>query len=109
MNDTNCPYCDAEIEINHDDGYGYEEDVTYEQTCSGCNSTFVFYTSIIFHYEPYKADCLNDGNHEYKKTHTIPEEYSIMRCTTCDNEREMTEEERISFGIGTKQSYIDKL
>ena len=28
MYDVECPYCGAEIEINHDDGYGYEEDET---------------------------------------------------------------------------------
>jgi hypothetical protein len=34
--DTNCPYCDADIEINHDDGYGYEEDRKHEQQCNNC-------------------------------------------------------------------------
>ena len=29
-------------DINHDDGYGYEEDVTHEQECSNCEKTFVF-------------------------------------------------------------------
>ena len=31
--DVECPYCGAELEINHDDGYGYEEDGIYEQEC----------------------------------------------------------------------------
>ncbi len=27
MKDINCPYCDAELDICHDDGFGYEEGV----------------------------------------------------------------------------------
>ena len=33
MKDVDCPYCKAEQDINHDDGYGYEEDGMYEQEC----------------------------------------------------------------------------
>ena len=107
--DTNCPYCDADIEINHDDGYGYEEDVLNEQTCEECNKTFTYTTSILYCYETEKAECLNGGSHKYEKTHTFPIEYSKMRCETCSKEREMTEKERLSFGIGTVQDYIDRI
>jgi hypothetical protein len=107
--DTNCPYCDAEIEINHDDGYGYEEDGRHEQECGECENTFTFTTSILYCYETEKAECLNGGDHKYKKTTTCPEEFSKMRCTMCDMEREMTDEERTSFGIGTRESYFERL
>jgi hypothetical protein len=107
--DTNCPYCDADIEINHDDGYGYEEDRKHEQECDNCGKIFTFTTSILYCYETEKAECLNGGEHDYKKTMTYPEEFSKMQCTMCDAEREMTEEERKSFGIGTKESYFEKL
>jgi glutaredoxin len=33
MSDVQCPYCNADIDIDHDDGYGYEEDKTFMQTC----------------------------------------------------------------------------
>jgi len=33
MSDVTCPYCRDEQEINHDDGYGYEEDKEHEQDC----------------------------------------------------------------------------
>ena len=64
--DTNCPYCDAGVEICHDDGYGYQEDETYEQECGECGKTFAYTTSISFYYEPTKADCLNGAEHKYK-------------------------------------------
>jgi hypothetical protein len=107
--DANCPYCDAELEINHDDGYGYSEDGKHEQECRECEKTFTYITSILYCYETEKADCLNGGEHRYEKTHTYPTEFSKMRCLMCDKEREMTEEERVDFKIGTKESFFGKL
>ena len=107
--DANCPYCNAELEINHDDGYGYEEDIRHEQECYKCNKTFTFTTSVTYHYETKKADCLNNGKHNYKKTCTYPEEFSKMQCTMCDKQREMTTEERQLFNIGTVESYWQKI
>ena len=44
MSDTNCPYCDAEVEINHDDGYGYDEGETHQQTCRKCDTAITYMT-----------------------------------------------------------------
>lgn len=94
MKDTNCPYCDAEIDINHDDGNGYKEGVTHQQECPECGKVFVFTTSISFYYEAEKADCLNEGGeHKYEPTRKIPKEFTKMRCIMCDEEREPTAEE----------------
>jgi len=90
MNDIECPYCGTEQEINHDDGYGYEEDETHEQQCVSCDKSFAFTTSISFCYEANKADCLNGGKHKYKPTRTVPREYTKMRCTDCGLERKPT-------------------
>lgn len=87
MSDINCPYCDAEIEINHDDGAGYAEDEIHEQRCDECDKMFVFTTSIHFSYSPSKADCLNDGEHRYKRTTTFPPEFARMRCEDCGDEK----------------------
>ena len=57
--DVKCPYCGEEQEINHDDGYGYEEDGDYEQDCVHCGEAFNFTTSISFHYNVY----CQDGKH----------------------------------------------
>lgn len=83
MNDTDCPYCGANVFINHDDGYGYEEDEIHHQECGKCKKTFSFTTSISFHYSTYKAACLNGGEHRYEETKTYPVEFSRMVCTDC--------------------------
>jgi hypothetical protein len=70
---------------------------------------FVFRTSILYYYEPEKADCLNDGKHDYQLTPTYPEEFSKMRCSMCEDERELTDDERKQFGIGTKEDYFKNI
>jgi len=62
--DVECPYCGKPQEINHDDGYGYEEDEPHNQECGDCGKVFAFTTSISFYYDAYQADCLNDGEHD---------------------------------------------
>lgn len=93
MSNLNCPYCDAEIKICHDDGFGYDTDKLHEYECPKCEKKFVFSTYIEFSFTPHKADCLNGGEHEWNKTRTYPKEYSRMKCGNCDEEREPTEEE----------------
>ena len=107
--DIECPYCEKGLEICHYDDFGYQEGVKHQMKCDNCQKTFVFETSIVFHYEAQKADCLNDGNHDYQLTHTFPKEFSKMECSMCGDKREITENERLKFNIGTKQSYIDSL
>jgi len=93
QDDVSCPYCEAEQEINHDDGYGYEENELYEQQCSECGNYFIFTTSISFFHEAYKADCLNGASHNFKATTTYPKEFTMMECTMCGEKRKPTEEE----------------
>lgn len=97
--DVRCPYCKRGQEINHDDGYGYEEGVKHPQECGQCGKSFVFETQISFDYEVFKADCLNDGEHDYKPTNTHPIEYGSMRCTICGTERKFTDEDREKYSI----------
>ena len=89
----NCPYCNAEQEINHDDGYGFMEDEKYQQECGECEKIFTYTTSIVYYYESKKADCLNGTKHDFNPTHTYPKEYTRMRCSMCDEERKPTKEE----------------
>ncbi len=107
--DIECPYCEKELDICHNDGWGYEEGVKHQMECCHCGKNFVFETSILFHYEPEKADCLNDGKHNYKKTTTCPVEFSLMECVMCGDRRELTISERSEFGIGTNESYFESL
>ena len=107
--DINCPYCDAELEINHDDGVGYEQNVRHEMECDECEKSFVFTTEVSFSYEVEKADCLNDGKHDFKLIATAPKAFSKMGCQCCDERRELTEKERVDFGIETKENYFEQL
>ena len=104
-----CPYCKELVEINHDDGYGYSEGQTYQQECDNCEKTFVYETVVTFDYYLDKAECLNGSDHEYQLVHTAPKEFSKMACIHCDERREMTEDERIGFGIGTKKDFFRNL
>jgi uncharacterized protein with PIN domain len=106
MKDTNCPYCNTEIDINHDDGYGYDENKTHQQYCGKCDKNFIYGTSISFYYEVSKADCLNDGNHDFKPTKTFPEFMKEMECTMCRTTRKPTNEERITYSIPTYEEYL---
>ena len=91
--DLECPYCETELEVCHDDGFGYEEGVNHQMECSNCEKSFVFQTSISFYYEPEKADCLNDGKHEWKPQTCYPKEFTKMECQSCGDTREPSESE----------------
>jgi len=92
MNDR-CPYCKAEVEICHDDGYGYEEGQYHQQDCGECGKIFVYTTAISVDHDLTKADCLNGSPHEFKFIHAWPAEYSKMRCANCGEDRKPTDEE----------------
>lgn len=85
--DTECPYCGEDVEINHDDGYGYEEDGLHQQECSECEKTFVYTVAISFDHDASRADCLNDGEHQYERTVTYPPWMARMRCKDCGDEQ----------------------
>lgn len=108
MTDVNCPYCGAGINIEHD-GSGYEENIKHEYQCEKCKKNFVYTTSISFYYEAEKADCLNDGNHDWQITSTFPRCFAKMECSMCEESRELTEEERIQNNIETKQEYFHSI
>ena len=104
-----CPYCGEWLEVDHDDVLVYEQDVKHEMQCSECEKHFVFMTSISYNYESDKADCLNGGDHNWELSHTAPSFMSRMLCTTCDESRELTDQERKKYNIESKESYFNKL
>lgn len=107
--DIECPYCEEGLDICHDDGFGYEEGVKHQYECQHCGKRFIFETSISFYYDAERADCLNGGDHSYELSRRYPIEFSKMKCSTCSDERELTDEERLNLNIGTKQSYVASL
>ncbi len=97
--DVECPYCGADNEICHDDGYGYDEGVLYHQQCSKCDRTFAYETSIEISHEAFAAPCIDDGNHKWEETHTIPRCFRKLRCLDCGEEKEIEgiQAERVAY------------
>ena len=60
MSDIECPYCKKDVNIKHDDGAGYSEYETHYQQCKHCKLTFAFTTSIIFLYDAFPEDCIDN-------------------------------------------------
>lgn len=88
MSDLDCPYCGSGLEICHDDGFGYAEDVRHEYECVHCGNLFIFTTKTVFQYEAKKADCLNGHPHRMRPVPSA--QYSGFpdhaRCEDCDYE-----------------------
>lgn len=93
MTDIECPYCEVEQEICHDDGYGLAEDEVYEQECGICEQVFAYTTTIHLHHEARRAPCLNGAPHRYRPTTTVPREFTKMECEDCGHRRPCTDEE----------------
>lgn len=97
MQDVECPYCEAWQSINHDDGYGCQEDETYQQQCADCEKMFTYTTRISFSYDAEKAPCLNNEaacNYQVRSRNKIPGSnrvYIRLSCEWCGDEKERIE------------------
>jgi hypothetical protein len=78
MSDVKCPYCEHEQEINHDDGYGYDEDRKHEQACTACRKYFQFQTSISYDYEVF---CRGEHDIQHCGLDSLS---NFFECTRCD-------------------------
>lgn len=105
MSTVNCPYCNHEQEVCHDDGHGYEEGKLHEEECLACEKAFGFHTHVSLYYDVSKVDCWNDADHDYQLTTTIPRCYTSMRCSMCGDKRHLTDKERTDAGIETVKEY----
>lgn len=89
--DIKCPYCNEWQNIDHDDGYGFEEDTLYEQECHNCDKTFCYITERSYAYKAYKANCLNDENAAHvfvKHTSRGKEIETYIECWICGKKKE---------------------
>jgi hypothetical protein len=82
-----CPYCEHEFEVCQDDGFGTDENETYEQECPKCEKAFALTVSISFNYSGTKADCMNDGEHNFREDkYLAPWTVGKERCKSCGQE-----------------------
>jgi hypothetical protein len=79
MSEVDCPYCKHNQEINHDDGYGYDEDNDHEQYCSNCGKYFRYTTHIIFHYDVYCHPAVAEHVLENSERHP-----NLFCCINCE-------------------------
>lgn len=100
MSEIECPYCGQEQNINHDDGFGYEEGVSHQMECCNCGKRFIFQTEMTYYYQAYKADCLNGEPHDWQVTKTYPKSFRKMQCSMCDEERNLAPEELELLELG---------
>ena len=109
MKDLECPYCNQELDVCHDDGENFDESENHEMQCKFCEKNFIFRTSIVYYYYPEKADCLNGSPHDFKPTKTFPKFLTKMRCSICGTKREITADERKEFKIETYEEYLESI
>lgn len=81
--DVECPYCAWPQDIDHDGGYGYQENETFEQECSSCGKTFVYRTTMWFEYKVKTAACLYGVKHDLVATKTWLVGNTKMECRAC--------------------------
>jgi len=93
MSSIKCPYCTKEVEIDYDDGFGYDQDVKWQQECDHCERTFYFTTHISIDHEAFAAPCIDSGEHNWKLTNAYPRKCVQWRCVCCDEEKAATREE----------------
>lgn len=89
MDTVTCPYCDEDVELNHDDGKHYDEDRSEETQCSSCDKYFMVSAFCLWTFEANKADCLNDGDHDWQKIRGWPVGHfeNRRRCSVCGEEK----------------------
>lgn len=90
MNEIECPYCEHQYDLCHDDGAFYDEDNRTEEECPECGKRFMVTSSISWDFNADKADCLNGGEHNWEKKYPVkhfPQLTNKEICRMCDQER----------------------
>ena len=108
MKDINCPYCTYGQNVDTTE-MDCGQDSSHEIECINCEKTYVCFVDVKILFKSQKADCLNDGKHDFELTHTHPKALSKMRCKSCFDERELTEAEKQKYNIGTIEGYLNSL
>lgn len=100
MSTAECPYCLADVEICHDDGYGYDESRMHHQDCPKCEKTFAFRTMISFDYDTEQAPCLNGGEHTFMRVRRYGSSgpFEIDICTACEHEQRASQSADVKAG-----------
>lgn len=77
MSDVKCPTCGQEQDINHDEGYGLEDDGEFEQECELCYTEFTYVTYVSRYYNVF----CGERCHDLVQSKYVP---NLYRCKNCD-------------------------
>lgn len=95
MAEVKCPYCEKKSEVNVS-AFKYPEGSFYfdacNQCCEHCNKNFKCH--LLF--EGFQVACLNEGEHNYKRSKPERVELTLMICA-CGKSRSLTPQEWEDF------------
>ena len=76
-----CPYCGHEREADGDDNHTEDSE---ETECYNCEKSFLYRASISVSWCSKKADCLNDGKHQFRDWKDVGvDDFYYRTCDTC--------------------------
>ena len=96
MDNIECPYCKESYELDYESDAFANEGEAEEEECPNCGKMFMVTASILWCFESEKADCLNDGKHNWEQMTGSPSEHFVgrFRCSNCYREEHRDEEGR---------------
>lgn len=108
MNTIKCPYCGNEIDWR-ERNLDIKDEEANNILCGRCGQIFQAVTHISISFDVCKCDCLNTGKHDWRLTNTAPRAFSLMRCSVCGEERDLTLEERERYNVPSREEYFNEL
>lgn len=97
MDTVECPYCEGDVEICHDDGAYYNDGESNPIECEHCEKKFMVNQEISWIFTGEKAECLNTGEHDWKKRYSekyYPNLARYEECRDCNEQRTLPANER---------------
>ena len=110
MTKVTCPYCGQEFEVNTE-LFEYDFDVNdalTQQECPKCGKFVNITRSVTVYYEAEECPCQTE-NHDFEVAEAYPPYMGVMRCIHCGLVRTPTIEERLEYGIPTKEEWLKQL
>lgn len=83
-----CPYCNYE----YSDSWEYQDaqDKDVQTQCPECEKNFIYSTDYDITFSSYKCDCLNGGEHIWRKPQNLWEDVWVQTCKTCNITEKVT-------------------
>ena len=96
MKEIECPYCEHDFDLNHDDGAYYDESDSRETECPKCEKSFMVHSYQSWSFTGEKADCLNGSPHTFEPQSGFPRElfHGRFMCKDCGEEEHRDEQGR---------------